>query len=185
MMLRHRRGVSSYHSSRHNAIIALATENTLVVGNPTSLAQDPMGFGKESHPASDVMSSDGEPSQQTPSPVASSNESGNAQSLATTTDARRPSRAGSETAVVGQTHARLLDPLYERATRSERVRAALPDLFSLAPAPNGYLPTLRNPCWKGRYRENDGKGALEQQDSLLCLPGFYIIGHVKVRHSDS
>jgi hypothetical protein len=73
-----------------------------------------------------------------------------------------------------------LAPLYDLTTRRARVRKALPDLFDLAPAPDGYLPTLRNPCWKGRYRASDGRGELETNESLLCLPGFYIIGHVKV-----
>lgn len=74
--------------------------------------------------------------------------------------------------------------LYDRATRRARVRVALPDLFQLAPAPDGYLSTLRNPCWKGRYRKNDGKGMPENHSSLLCVPGFYIIGHVKGGTSD-
>jgi hypothetical protein len=74
-----------------------------------------------------------------------------------------------------------LAPLYDLATRRARVRKALPDLFDLTPAPDGYLPTLRNPCWKGRYRASDGRGEIETNESLLCLPGFYIIGHVKVR----
>jgi hypothetical protein len=89
---------------------------------------------------------------------------------------RKPTAAETPT-----THIRL----YDRATRAARAREALPDLFQLAPGPAGYLPTLRNPCWRGRYKDNNGKGpGTEATESLMCLPKFHIIGHVKGGTSD-
>ena len=63
--------------------------------------------------------------------------------------------------------------LYPPATRRERTRTALPDLFALLP-PKGYAAEMRNPCWMP-----------EGGASLRCLPHFLIIGQVKAGTTDT
>eukprot|EP00041_Stephanoeca_diplocostata_P032057 m.1015878 g.1015878 ORF g.1015878 m.1015878 type:complete len:477 (-) comp24077_c0_seq43:235-1665(-) len=72
--------------------------------------------------------------------------------------------------------------IYTLATRKQRVVAALPDLFSLVP--RSFVDYIKNPCWIGKYREDNGRGALQAVESLMCMPDFYIIGSVKGGTSD-
>lgn len=90
-----------------------------------------------------------------------------------------------------QLHRYSPQPRHPRATRRARARAALPDLFSLVPVsddggrPTGLIGNLTNPCWTGRYRANGGKGELlEGPPEVMCMPHFYLIGHVKAGSSD-
>ena len=88
-------------------------------------------------------------------------------------------------------HAYSPQPQHPRATRRVRARAALPDLYSLVPVsddggrPARLIGNLSNPCWMGQYRANGGKGELlEGPPEVMCMPHFYLIGHVKAGSSD-
>lgn len=60
-------------------------------------------------------------------------------------------------------------PIYSSTTRRRRVVSALPDLFNLVPTT--FINYTKNPCWMGRYRDDNGRGALQDNDSLMCMPG--------------
>eukprot|EP00040_Diaphanoeca_grandis_P006951 m.39188 g.39188 ORF g.39188 m.39188 type:complete len:507 (+) comp18117_c0_seq1:125-1645(+) len=78
-------------------------------------------------------------------------------------------------------------PLFPRSSRKTRSWQAMPDLFDFIFNKNesSFIETIRNPCWYGKHLVSDGKGPeLEPDQSLLCMPHFYLIGHVKSGTSD-
>ena len=58
---------------------------------------------------------------------------------------------------------------FDRATRADRVRRALPGLFSLLPV--AYLQSHRSPCWQNETR-------------IQCIPQFFVLGQVKCGTTD-
>lgn len=75
---------------------------------------------------------------------------------------------------------------------SEEVKAQLAQVFSEMP-PDGFLPSIKNPCWKydmdmnpdiPRTLEDLFTGKEEEQLSLACLPFAYILGQPKCGTSD-
>ena len=75
---------------------------------------------------------------------------------------------------------------------SEEVKAQLERVFSEMP-PDGFLPSIKNPCWKynmdmnpdiPRTLEDLFNGEGEEQLSLACLPFAYVLGQPKCGTSD-
>ena len=75
---------------------------------------------------------------------------------------------------------------------SEEVKAQLAQVFSEMP-PDGFLPSIKNPCWKYNMDMNPDiprtlqdlfSSKEEEQLSLACLPFAYILGQPKCGTSD-